>query len=65
MMDEPDQFRQALLYHLALRHARNGLKASIVRTNHNTRNLAIIAIHRKPGYRLLPDAYLLMEKQLG
>ena len=50
---------------LALRYARDELKAGIVRTHHNTRNLPMIAIDRKLGYRLLPDAYLLMEKQLG
>ena len=49
---------------LALRYARDELKAGIVRKHHNNRNLPMIAIDRKLGYRLLPDAYLLMEKQL-
>ena len=48
---------------LALRYARSKLKAKIVRTHHNTRNLPIIAIDTKFGYRLLPGLFL-MEKDL-
>ena len=46
---------------LALRYARNMLKVKIVRTHHNTRNLPMLAIDRKFGYRQLPG-YFLMEK---
>ena len=48
---------------LALRYARNELKANIVRTHHNTRNLPMIAIDTKFGYRQLPGSFL-MEKKL-
>jgi GNAT superfamily N-acetyltransferase len=48
---------------LALRYARNILKAGIVRTHHNTRNLPMIAIDHKFGYRQLPGSSL-MEKNL-
>jgi GNAT superfamily N-acetyltransferase len=48
---------------LALRYARNVLKTNLVRTHHNTRNLPMIAIDRKFGYRQLPGTYL-MEKTL-
>lgn len=48
---------------LALRYARNILKADTVRTHHNTNNLPMIAIDRKFGYVQLPGTYL-MEKVL-
>ena len=48
---------------LALRYARNALKASLVRTHHNTRNLPMIAIDRKLGYTMLPGTFL-MERAL-
>jgi GNAT superfamily N-acetyltransferase len=49
---------------LALRYARSILKADIVRTHHNTRNLPMIAIDRKFGYRQLPGSFL-MDKDLA
>jgi GNAT superfamily N-acetyltransferase len=48
---------------LALRYARSVLKAKIVRTHHNTKNLPMLAIDRKFGYRQLPGDFL-MEKKL-
>lgn len=48
---------------LALRHARLALQARTVRTHHNTKNLPMIAIDQKFGYRLISGAYL-MEKNL-
>jgi GNAT superfamily N-acetyltransferase len=48
---------------LALRHARNVLKVNIVRTHHNTKNLPMIAIDTRFGYRLISGATL-MEKSL-
>jgi len=48
---------------LALRIARNSLKVKIVRTHHNTKNLPMIAIDRKFGYRQLPGSFI-MEKML-
>lgn len=48
---------------LALRYARNELKADIVRTHHNTKNLPMIAIDTKFGYKLLPGSFL-MDKVL-
>ncbi len=48
---------------LALRYARNVLKVDIVRTHHNTKNLPMIAIDTKFGYRVISGAYL-MEKTL-
>lgn len=44
---------------LALRYARNELKTNIVRTHHNTRNLPMIAIDTKFGYKLLPGSFLM------
>ena len=44
---------------LALRYARDVLKASTVRTHHNVKNLPMIAIDRKFGYTQLPGTYLL------
>lgn len=49
---------------LALRYARQALGASQVRTNHNAKNLPMIAIDRKFGYIQLPGTFL-MEKALG
>lgn len=49
---------------LALRYARQVLKAAVVRTHHNTHNLPMIAIDRKFGYRQLPGT-ILMEKTIG
>ena len=49
---------------LALRYARNTLKVNIVRTHHNTKNLPMIAIDTRFGYRVISGAYL-MEKILG
>ena len=49
---------------LALRHARKHLDTHIVRTHHNTRNLPMIAIDVRLGYRMLPGTWL-MEKNLG
>ncbi len=46
---------------LALRYARDVLKANTVRTHHNTKNLPMITIDRKFGYRQLPGTFL-MEK---
>jgi GNAT superfamily N-acetyltransferase len=48
---------------LALRYARNTLQVKIVRTHHNTKNLPMIAIDTRFGYRLISGAYL-MEKIL-
>ena len=48
---------------LALRYARSTLQVKSVRTHHNTRNLPMIAIDQKFGYRLISGAYL-MEKNL-
>jgi GNAT superfamily N-acetyltransferase len=48
---------------LALRYARSNLDTQIVRTHHNTKNLPMIAIDTKFGYRLISGAYL-MEKSL-
>lgn len=48
---------------LALRYARNVLKVQLVRTHHNTRNLPMIAIDTRFGYRVISGAYL-MEKIL-
>jgi GNAT superfamily N-acetyltransferase len=48
---------------LALRYARDTLKVSEVRTHHNTKNLPMLAIDRKFGYKQLPGTYL-MEKKL-
>lgn len=46
---------------LALRYARDVLKASTVRTHHNTKNLPMIAIDLKFGFRQMPGTFL-MEK---
>jgi RimJ/RimL family protein N-acetyltransferase len=48
---------------LALRFARKALQVQTVRTHHNTRNLPMIAIDTKFGYRLISGSYL-MEKVL-
>jgi mycothiol synthase len=48
---------------LALRFARKALQVQTVRTHHNTRNLPMIAIDMKFGYRLISGSYL-MEKVL-
>jgi GNAT superfamily N-acetyltransferase len=48
---------------LALRFARKTLQVQTVRTHHNTRNLPMIAIDTKFGYRLISGSYL-MEKVL-
>jgi mycothiol synthase len=48
---------------LALRYAREILQVNIVRTHHNTKNLPMIAIDTRFGYRLISGAYL-MEKSL-
>ena len=48
---------------LALRYARSELKTNIVRTHHNTRNLPMIAIDTRFGYKLLPGSFL-MEKDI-
>jgi GNAT superfamily N-acetyltransferase len=48
---------------LALRYAREFLKVNIVRTHHNTKNLPMIAIDTRFGYRVISGAYL-MEKTL-
>jgi GNAT superfamily N-acetyltransferase len=48
---------------LALRYARSVFNAKIVRTHHNTRNLPMIAIDTRFGYRVVSGAYL-MEKIL-
>ena len=48
---------------LALRYARDVLKVKVVRTHHNTKNLPMIAIDTKFGYRVISGAYL-MEKIL-
>jgi len=44
---------------LALRYARDVLKANIVRTHHNTKNLPMIAIDLKLGYTRMSGAFLL------
>jgi RimJ/RimL family protein N-acetyltransferase len=49
---------------LALRYARDVLKANSVHTHHNTLNLPMIAIDRKLGYVQLPGTFL-MEKSLA
>jgi len=49
---------------IALRYARDVLKAHAVRTHHNTMNLPMIAIDRKLGYALMPGTFL-MEKANG
>ncbi len=49
---------------LALRYARNVLKVQLVRTHHNTKNLPMIAIDTRFGYRVFSGAYL-MEKSLA
>jgi GNAT superfamily N-acetyltransferase len=49
---------------LALLYAKKNLDVKTVRTHHNTKNLPMIAIDRKLGYKLLPGDYL-MEKRLG
>jgi RimJ/RimL family protein N-acetyltransferase len=46
---------------LALRYARDVLKAHSVRTTHNGENLPALAIDRKLGYIQIPGTYL-MEK---
>jgi GNAT superfamily N-acetyltransferase len=48
---------------LALRYARQVLKVNTVRTQHNTKNLPMIAIDRKFGYKDLPGTFS-MEKLL-
>ena len=48
---------------LALRHARDVLKVTLVRTHHNTKNLPMIAIDHKLGYTAMPGTFL-MEKEL-
>jgi RimJ/RimL family protein N-acetyltransferase len=48
---------------LALRYARSNLDTQIVRTHHNTRNLPMVAIDTKFGYRVTSGTYL-MEKTL-
>lgn len=48
---------------LALRYAREVLKARIVRTHHNFKNVPMIAIDQKLGYTMLPGTFL-MEKCL-
>ncbi len=48
---------------LALRYAKDTLQVKIVRTHHNTKNLPMIAIDTKFGYRLISGANL-MEKIL-
>ena len=49
---------------LALRYARDVLKANAVRTHHTTKNLPMIAIDRKLGYIQMPGTFL-MEKILA
>jgi GNAT superfamily N-acetyltransferase len=49
---------------LALRYAREVLKANTVRTHHNFKNLPMIAIDQKLGYTMLPGTFL-MEKNIG
>jgi GNAT superfamily N-acetyltransferase/RimJ/RimL family protein N-acetyltransferase len=44
---------------LALRHARSSLQAKTVRTHHNTKNLPMIAIDTKFGYRVVSGAYVM------
>ncbi|MEW6401973.1 MAG: GNAT family N-acetyltransferase [Chloroflexota bacterium] len=48
----------------ALRFARDVLKVHIVRTHHNMKNLPMIAIDRKLGYKMLRGTFL-MEKSLS
>mgnify|MGYP001574575271 CR=1 FL=1 len=48
---------------LALRYARDVLKAHLVRTTHNSENLPALAIDRKLGYVQIRGTYL-MEKML-
>jgi GNAT superfamily N-acetyltransferase len=48
---------------VALRYARDVLKVHTVRTHHNMKNLPMIAIDRKLGYRMLRGTFL-MEKSL-
>jgi RimJ/RimL family protein N-acetyltransferase len=48
---------------LALRYAREVLKTDTVRTQHNMKNLPMIAIDRKLGYQQMPGTFL-MEKIL-
>jgi len=48
---------------LALRYARDVLKASTVRTHHNYKNLPMIAIDRKLGYTMMTGTFL-MQKNL-
>jgi len=49
---------------VALRYAREVLKASSVHTHHNTKNLPMIAIDRKLGYTQIPGSFS-MEKVLS
>jgi GNAT superfamily N-acetyltransferase len=49
---------------LALRYAREVLKTDTVLTHHNTKNLPMIAIDRKFGYKQLAGTFL-MEKNLA
>jgi GNAT superfamily N-acetyltransferase len=49
---------------LALLYARSNLGVKTVRTHHNTKNLPMIAIDRKLGYKLITGDYL-MEKRLA
>jgi GNAT superfamily N-acetyltransferase len=44
---------------LALRYARNVIEVKVVRTHHNTKNLPMIAIDTRFGYRLISGAYLM------
>jgi GNAT superfamily N-acetyltransferase len=46
---------------LALRYAREILKANTVRTHHNTKNLPIIAIDHKLGYARLPGTFVMQK----
>jgi GNAT superfamily N-acetyltransferase len=49
---------------IALRYARKELKAGQVRTHHNTKNLPMLAIDRKFGYRQVGGNYM-MEKRIN
>ena len=49
---------------VALRYARDILKASSVHTHHNTKNLPMIAIDRKFGYQQMPGTFS-MEKAIN
>ncbi len=49
---------------LALRYAHEGLKVHTVQTDHNTKNLPMIAIDRKLGYRQTWGKYI-MEKDMN